>query len=91
PVATILVSAFRDADGHADFMRFADQITDGSVWGLACLSGGRACGVAWNSLTLAVLVGVLSTLLGLAFALISARSRFPFPRILKLMSVLPVI
>ncbi|MGQ3072433.1 MAG: ABC transporter permease [Ferrovibrionaceae bacterium] len=91
PVATILVSAFQDPDGQADFLRFADQIADSSIWGLACLSGGRACGVAWNSLALAVVVGVLSTLLGLAFALISARSRFPFPRILKVMSVLPVI
>lgn len=91
PVATILASAFQDPDGHADLARFADQITDSSIWGLACLTGGRSCGVAWNSLALAVLVGVLSTLLGLAFALVSVRTRFPFPRVLKVMSVLPVI
>ena len=91
PVACILVSAFQDNAGALDLALFADKITDGSVWGLDCLAGGASCGVAWNSLALAAIVGVLSTLLGLAFALISARTRFPFPRLLRVMSLLPVI
>jgi iron(III) transport system permease protein len=91
PVACILVSAFRDNAGAVDLGRFAAKLTDSSIWGLSCLAGGRTCGVAWNSLALAVIVGVLTTLLGLAFALVTARMRFPFPRLLRLMSVLPVI
>jgi iron(III) transport system permease protein len=91
PVACVLVSAFRDNDGGMDLPLFAAKITDSSIWGLDCLSGGRNCGVAWNSLAQAVVVGVLSTLLGLAFALVATRMRFPFPRLLRIMSVLPVI
>jgi iron(III) transport system permease protein len=91
PVACVLVSAFQDNDGATDLTLFAAKITDSSIWGLDCLAGGRSCGVAWNSLAQAVLVGVLSTLIGLAFALVATRTRFPFPRLLGVMSVLPVI
>ncbi len=91
PVGTILLSAIRDNDGRVALGEFADKITDPSIWGLACLGGERACGVAWNSLELAIIVGVLSTLLGLAFALIAQRTRFPLPGLLRLLSLLPVI
>ncbi len=91
PVACVLVSAFKDNAGTLALGQFADKITARSIWGLACLSGGRSCGVAWNSLAEAVVVGALSTLLGLAFALVSARTRFPFPRLLRIMSILPII
>ncbi|MFT8246183.1 ABC transporter permease [Roseomonas sp. BN140053] len=92
PIACVLLSAFQDNDGGLALGLFARKITDASIWGLGCLSAeGTSCGVAWNSLAQAVLVGVLSTVLGLAFALISARTRFPFPRLLKVISVLPVI
>lgn len=97
PVACVLASAFQAGEGGGpadvwtDLARFAAAVSDGSIWGLDCLRGGRACGVAWNSLAQATLVGVLSTLLGLAFALLSERTRFPFPRLLRVVSVLPVI
>ncbi|WP_426955061.1 ABC transporter permease [Muricoccus radiodurans] len=91
PIACVLVSAFQDNAGAVDLPLFAEKIADSSIWGLDCLAGARGCGVAWNSLALATIVGVLSTLLGLAFALISARTRFPFPRLLRIISMLPVI
>ncbi|MGL4963101.1 MAG: ABC transporter permease [Inquilinus sp.] len=91
PVLCVLLSAFKDNQGQVDLPMFADKLTDSSIWGLACLSGGRNCGVAWNSLAQATLVGVLSTLLGLAFALVAQRTRFPFPRLFKVLAVLPVI
>jgi iron(III) transport system permease protein len=91
PVLCVLLSAFKDNQGQVDLPMFADKLTDSSIWGLACLSGGRSCGVAWNSLAQATLVGVLSTLLGLAFALVAQRTRFPFPRLFKVLAVLPVI
>lgn len=91
PVACVLVSAFKDNAGHLDLALFAGKLTDRSIWGLDCLSGGRNCGVAWNSLALACTVGVLSTLLGLAFALIAGRTHFPAKRLLRLISILPVI
>lgn len=91
PVLCVLLSAFKDNQGQVDLPMLADKLTDSSIWSLACLSGGRSCGVAWNSLAQATLVGVLSTLLGLAFALVAQRTRFPFPRLFKVLAVLPVI
>lgn len=91
PVLCILLSAFQDDAGRTDLGLFIQKITDDSIWSLACVTGGRNCGAAWNSLALAVVVGVLSTALGLAFALIATRTRFPFPRLLKIVSVLPII
>ena len=91
PVLCILSSAFQDNEGHAAPRLFVAKVTDEAIWGLACLSGGRNCGVAWNSLAEAVLIGVLTTLLGLAFALISARTAIRFKPLLRVMSVLPVI
>ena len=91
PVVSILLSGFRDNAGHIDFVQFWSKITDASIWGLDCVRGGANCGVAWNSLFLAIVVGVLSTALGLAFALVSQRTRVPAKPLLKLMSVLPVI
>jgi iron(III) transport system permease protein len=91
PVACILVSAFQDNSGRLDIALFLRKVTDSSIWGLGCVSGGRNCGVAWNSLAEAVLVGVLTTLLGLAFALVTARARVRFKPALRLLSILPVI
>jgi len=91
PVLCILISAFQDDTGATDLGLFFQKITDPSIWSLACLTGGRNCGAAWNSLALAVVVGLLSTALGLAFALVATRTRFPFPRLLKVVSVLPII
>ena len=47
-----------------------DKFFDKSIWGFDCLYSTLRCGVAWNTLFLATLVGVATTLLGLAFALV---------------------
>ena len=91
PVAKILTSAFQDNSGQWDFALFWAKISDSSIWGLGCLGAGTACGVAWNTLFLAVLVGAATTALGLAFALIATRTGFPFKGLLRLLTVLPII
>ncbi|MBK9082045.1 MAG: iron ABC transporter permease [Rhizobiales bacterium] len=91
PIATILLSAFHDNSGHFAPGLFFEKMTDSSIWGLGCLGGGTACGVAWNTVFLALLVGVLSTALGLAFALIATRTQFRFRGVLRLLTVLPII
>ena len=48
------------------------------LWGIGCVTGGVRCGVAWNSLFLAVVVGVLTTLIGLVFALVVTRTGFRY-------------
>ncbi len=91
PVSRILISAFQDNDGAYTLMLFAEKISDSKIWGLRCLSENVSCGVAWNSLMLAVSVGFGSTLLGLAFALVTTRARLRFARAFRVLTVLPII
>ncbi|MET0744047.1 MAG: iron ABC transporter permease [Microvirga sp.] len=91
PVSTILASAFTDNAGRLAPGEFVTKFLDRSVWGLDCVTGDLRCGVAWNTLFLGLAVGVGTTALGLAFALIATRTNFRFKGILRLMSVLPII
>jgi iron(III) transport system permease protein len=91
PVTTILASAFADNSGNFAPFEFFSKFLDRSIWGLDCLSSDLRCGVAWNTLFLGLLVGVGTTALGLAFALIATRTGFRFKKILRVMSVLPII
>ena len=52
---------------------------------------GRNCGSAWNTLTLALVVGIAATVLGLAFALVAVRTQVRLKPLLGLLSILPVI
>lgn len=90
PIAKMLLAAFATDDGGYSIVGFFPKFLDARIWGLGCLSGAR-CGVAWNSLVLAILVGVLTTLLGLAFALVLTRSGFRYKRMLRALTVLPII
>lgn len=90
PIAKMLLAAFAIEGGGYSIMGFFPKFFDGRIWGLECLSGGR-CGSAWNSLVLAILVGILTTLLGLAFALVLTRSGFRYKRLLRALTVLPII
>ncbi|MHA1565905.1 MAG: ABC transporter permease [Alphaproteobacteria bacterium] len=91
PVLRILISAVQDNDGSFAFHLFLPKLLDGKIWGLACVTSGVRCGVAWNSLLLAILTGVSSTLLGLAFALIVTRTDFRAKRPLRVLTMLPII
>jgi iron(III) transport system permease protein len=83
PIFVMLGSAF---EGN-----FLASFFERSIWGIDCLYSSVRCGVAWNTVFLAILVGAGSTLLGLAFALISARTAFRYKGVLRVMSVLPII
>ncbi len=91
PVSKILSSAALDPEGGISLVAFAERLAARDIWQLSCLSGGRSCGVLWNSLALAVTVGLLTTFLGLAFALLAHRTGFPAKRMLNALAVLPVI
>jgi iron(III) transport system permease protein len=91
PVITVLIQAMQDADGAPSLSAFAARLFTPKIWGIGCLAGATRCGVAWNTLILALLCAIISTLLGLAFALIVTRTRFPYKRSLRVLSVLPII
>lgn len=91
PVFRILLSAVQDNDGSFAPNLFVEKFFDRKIWGLACVTSNVRCGVAWNSLLLAVMTGVSSTLLGLAFALIVTRTNFRAKRPLRILTMLPII
>ena len=67
------------------------NIGHASIWSLGCLVGGGRCGVAWRRCPSASATGAARPLLGLAFALVATRTRFPFKRGLRLLTILPII
>ncbi|MBX9873882.1 MAG: iron ABC transporter permease, partial [Beijerinckiaceae bacterium] len=91
PVVTVLESALIDQNGAFALSAFTSRFFDSSIWGLGCLTANTNCGVAWNTLFLAVLCGVITTLLGLACALLILRTGMPGKRVMRALTVLPII
>lgn len=91
PIGSMLVAAVQDFDGSFKPDGFIKNLQDPGIWSLSCLIGDGRCGVAWRTFTLAIMTASASTLLGLAFALVATRTRFPFKKGLRLLTVLPII
>ncbi len=91
PVLQMLLTPFRDAEGGWALTPFLERLTDDKIWRVGCFYSRTTCGVAWNSLILAITVGVLTTLLGLAFALVLTRTGVRFRSAFKSLSLLPII
>ena len=90
PVVHILVRAF-EVDGGYSLSEFFPRFFSSNIWGLGCLYGQRSCGVGINSLFLAIMTGAGTTLLGLSFALIFTRTDFRAKKLLRVLTVLPII
>ena len=91
PVLGILTSAFVDINGELAIGPFFDRLFSGKIWGVNCLVSSGSCGVAINSLVLSVSAATLSTLFGLAFALVAARTGFIAKKPIRALSMLPII
>ena len=91
PVVRVLTSAVEDNAGNFAPGLFVTKVLAPDIWRLGCLAGGGSCGSAWNSLLLAAAVGFGSTALGLAFALVATRTGFRAKRLLRALTVLPII
>ena len=91
PVIRILSSAFQDNDYNFVPFLFIEKLFGRDIWGLGCLTANVNCGVAWNSMLMAILVGASTTALGLAFALLATRTRFRAKKLLRVLTVLPMI
>ena len=92
PVTKALYGAFLTEDGRWSFTALFNRIGNERVWGLNCLAGGVRCGVAWNTLFLALLTAVGTTILGTMMALMAERSasrRVQTP--LRVIALLPII
>ncbi len=92
PVSKALYGAFLNEDGHWSLMALYQRIGNERIWGLGCLAGGVRCGVAWNTLFLALCTATGTTLLGTMMALMAERSasrRIQTP--LRVIALLPII
>lgn len=90
PLATILAAAVME-DGRIAPGALAERLSAPEAWSLACVTTHQDCGVVWNTLLLATLTAVISTLIGLAFALLSARGGVRAQPAFRAMTLLPLI
>jgi len=91
PIFKLFLLGFVDEQNSYSILIFLEKFTDKRIWSIACLFGTGRCGVALNSLFMAIIVGALTTTLGLIFALLVTRTNLKFRRIIRAMSVLPII
>ncbi len=90
PIAKMFLAAFISEEGSYSIIVFFSKFFDDRLWGLGCLSGSN-CGAAINSLFLALIVGCITTALGLVFALVVTRSGFRHKQLVRALTVLPII
>ena len=92
PVSKALYGAFLTEDGLWSIGAIYERIGNERVWGLACLAGGVRCGVAWNTLFLALACAAGTTILGTMMALLAERSAGPRVQApLRVVALLPII
>ena len=91
PLASMFTGAFQDFRGAFTTAGVAKNIGDPQIWSVRCMTGTGGCGVAWRTFFLALCTATGTTLLGLAFALVATRTRAPFKKGLRLLTVLPII
>ncbi|MEO6363991.1 MAG: iron ABC transporter permease [Caldimonas sp.] len=91
PVLRALAGAFVDEAGQMSMSALAGRIGNERTWGLGCLAGGQRCGVAWNTLFLALVTATGTTVLGTLIALLAERGPARLKRPLNLLAVLPII
>jgi iron(III) transport system permease protein len=90
PLVTILTAAIYEGERFAPDA-LAARLTAPEAWSLACVTTHQGCGVVWNTLLLATLTGVISTGIGLFFALLGVRGGVRAAPIFRAMSILPLI
>lgn len=92
PVTKALYGAFLNEEGRWSITAIFERIGNERVWGLHCLAGGVRCGVAWNTLFLALLTAAGTTLLGTMMALLAERSAGPKTQTpMRVIALLPII
>ena len=91
PLLIMLSGGVQNQEGAWSLVSLAERLFNERIWGIGCVSGGTKCGVAWNTLLLALLTATGCTSLGLAFALVVTRTNFPMKRLVRVLTVLPIV
>ncbi len=92
PVSKALLGAFVGEDGRWSVWALLERLGSERIWGVDCLAGGVRCGVAWNTLLLALATATGTTVLGTMMALLAERSAGPRMQTpLRVVALLPII
>ncbi|MDZ4095072.1 MAG: iron ABC transporter permease [Paracoccaceae bacterium] len=92
PMTFILIRAFELKGGAGlGISEFMPRFFAPQIWSLACVTGRGYCGAAMNSALLGLATATGTTLMGLAFALIFTRTAFPAKKLLRVLTILPII
>jgi iron(III) transport system permease protein len=91
PVLKTLMGAFYDENGKLVFSAIWGRIFNERNFGLACLSGGQRCGVAWNTLFLGLMTATSTVVLGTLMALMAERASKGSSKPLNVLALLPII
>ena len=91
PILKLIVLSFIDEKQAYSILIFWEKFSSPRIWSLNCLAGAGRCGVAWNTVFMAIIVAFLTTFLGLVFALLVTRTKIKHRKIIRAMSVLPII
>ena len=94
PVGKALMAALLDDSGRFAPGVAAGRLLASDIWGLGCLTldaQATHCGVAINSVVLATLVGLGTTLLGLTLALAAQRGGQRHAGLYRVLAVLPIV
>jgi len=91
PVGKSLIGALADENGVFSAGALAERLGQERVWGLSCVVGGVRCGVAWNTLFLALLTATGTTVMGTLIALMAERGSKRLAQPLNVLALLPII
>lgn len=91
PLLKLILTAFYTTETGFTFTPFLTHLTATDLWSVSCFTESARCGVVVNTLVLGILAAFFSTLLGLALALLVARTDFRFKQSLRAISILPII
>jgi len=91
PVGKSLIGAWLDEAGQFSPGALIERLAHERVWGLSCLAGGVRCGVAWNTLFLALLTAAGTTTMGTFIALMAERGSRRLAQPLNVLALLPII
>jgi len=91
PVFRSLAGAFLDEAGRPSAAAWVARIASERIWGVGCVHSAQSCGVAWNTLALAILTGLTTTVLGTLLALVENRSDSRIRHALRFLAPLPII
>lgn len=91
PVTKALSGAFFTEDDHFLFGAIFERVFNERNFGLGCVTSGKRCGVAWNTLFIGLLTAASTTFLGTLMALMAERSVKRGSKALNVLALLPII